>query len=143
MKITVIGSGSIGIMLARQLHSKGHCSEVVSVCANKDTLKKDLELIVGNKSKNEKERQIDACLLSDIILLDLPLTLSIKFLPVILSVIDEYTVVMDIAAAKEQISKCVKKHKKRRQFVPTHPIIEYCFSESTGHNLFENKTCII
>ncbi len=136
MKITVIGSGSIGTLLARQLHSKGYCSEVISVCTNGDTLKKDLELLVGNKSKNEKEKPIDTCLLSDIILLDLPLTLSIKFLPAILSVVDEYTVVMDIAAAKEQTSKCVKRHKKRRQFVPTHPIIEYTFSEKTDKNLF-------
>jgi prephenate dehydrogenase len=143
MKITVIGSGSIGTLLTRQLHSKGYCSEVISICTNKDTLKKDLELLVGNKSKNEKEKPIDTCLLSDIILLDLPLTLSIKFLPAILSVVDEYTVVMDIAAAKEQTSKCVKRHKKRRQFVPTHPIIEYTFSENTDKNLFENKTCVI
>lgn len=138
MKITVIGTGLTGKVLANELQRKGYCSEVTNLCTSKDTLKNDLELLFGNKSK--KEAPINIGLHSDVIILDIPVALSVKFMPGILSLVDEYTVIMDVACSKEDISKCVKRHKKRGQFVPTHPVIEY--STETPITL-ENKTCVI
>jgi prephenate dehydrogenase len=140
MKITVIGLGLIGGSMAKDLKARGFCSYVVGVDNNKEHCKQAIELGIVDEIKS-----LDDSLDSEIIILSIPVTETAKILPNILDRISDNTAVMDVGSTKGLISKAIKKHPRRKQFVGTHPIAG---TENSGPsaaitNLFDNKTCIL
>ena len=145
MKITVIGLGLIGGSMTLDLKARKFATHIMGVDNNPEHCKKALELgIVDEISPLQRGIEGD-CLKSDIIILAVPVTETVKLLPHILDQIGEDTVVMDAGSAKNEIGKAIKKHPKRKQFVGTHPIAGTENSGPTAaiHNLFDNKICIL
>lgn len=140
MKITMIGLGLIGGSMALDLKARGFCSHVVGVDVNPDHSKQALEKGIVDEIKS-----LDEALDSEIVILAVPVNQTAKLLPAVLDKIGDNTVVMDVGSTKDQISKAIRKHPKRKQFVGTHPIAG---TENSGpgaaiHDLFDNKICIL
>lgn len=140
MTITVIGLGLIGGSMALDLKARGFCTRVIGVDMNPENCQKALELGIADEIK-----LLDESLDSQVVILAIPVTETVKLLPKILDKIGDNTVVMDVGSTKSQACKIVKKHDRRKQFVGTHPIAG---TENSGpaaaiNNLFDDKTCIL
>ncbi len=141
MNITVIGLGLIGGSFAKTL--KG-------LSAKNRLIGSDLSL------KNEKKALalglVDECLPfeiaiqnADIILLAIPVDVIEKQLPFILDKIKDSQLVIDFGSTKLNISKVVKTHPKRPNYLAAHPMAG---TENTGPDaafagLFNKKILII
>lgn len=141
MIISVIGVGLIGGSIALDLKEKGISSRIIGVDNNKKNGKIAIQLgIVDEIMDLEK-----AILLSDIIILSIPVKASTELLPYILDRILPNSVVTDVGSTKKNICDLVRKHKNRKQFVAFHPIAgtENFGASAAINNLFDGKVGIV
>lgn len=139
MNITIIGVGLIGGSLAIKL--KGFQTKLIGVDANPEHAKEALELGLVDAVLPFEE----AVKISDLILIAIPVNAARKILPSVLDLISDDAVVADMGSTKAGICKAVRNHKRRKNFVATHPIAG---TENSGPKaafslLFDEKITII
>ncbi len=141
MVITIIGLGLIGGSLAIDLREKGIAETLIGVDNNTKNSNDALRIGLVDEIKNLN----DAIDLADLIILAIPVDQTKMLLLEILDKIKDSTTVMDVGSTKEGICLVADKHKKRSNFVATHPIAG---TENFGplgaiHGLFNSKLTII
>ena len=148
MKVGIIGLGLIGGSMAIDLKRRGFADEVLGV-----------EAEPVNASAAEKiglvDRVVDLeeCVREcDVTVLAVPVGAAVKMLP---QVLDMYAagpasesaekVVMDVCSTKEHLTRAVKYHPARKQYVASHPMAgtEYSGPWAAMPGLFDGHACII
>lgn len=140
MNIYIIGVGLIGGSFAMSLKKEQPDFKFFGIDKNKSYLTKAKELgIIDATAKMEEIAN------ADMVYLAIPVDASLKILPEILDLVNDNCLVMDAGSTKQDICGVVVNHKKRRNFLGTHPIAGTEFSGPTAaiNNLFKNKTNII
>lgn len=144
MKVGVIGLGLIGGSMAIDLKRKGFAQEVLGVEAE------PLNAAAAQKiGLADKVVPLQECVEeSDLIILAVPVGAAVKMLPEILDIFASQNaekVVIDVCSTKEHLSRAVKYHKARKQYVATHPMAgtEYSGPWAAMPGLFDGHACII
>lgn len=142
MKVGIIGLGLIGGSMAIDMRRRGFADEVLGV-----------EAEPVNAAAAEKIGIVDRiATLEDcvaecgLVVLAVPVGAAVKMLPQILDMMaDTDKVVMDVCSTKEHLSRCVKYHPFRRQYVASHPMAgtEYSGPWAAMPGLFDGHACII
>ncbi len=141
MITTVIGIGLIGGSLSLELRSRKISSKIIGVDINIENQAKALSLNLVDEIGNIQE----ACKISDLVIIAVPIDKSENVLITVLDVIPDKTVVIDVGSTKKNICQIAEKHPKRSQFVAAHPIAgtEFSGPESAHLGLFEDKVNIV
>jgi prephenate dehydrogenase len=141
MKTTIIGLGLIGGSLAKDLRKSRFATEITGVENNDDHARQAVELGLVDKIDSLEAAVKDA----DLVIIAIPVDKEIEILPVILDNIGSGTTVTDMSSTKREIIESVKNHKRRRNFVPTHPMSGTENSGPTAalEDLFRDKITII
>ncbi len=154
MKVGIVGLGLIGGSMAIDLKRKGFADEVLGV-----------ESEPVNASAAEKIGLVDRIVTldecvheCDVTVLAVPVGAAVRLLPEIL---DAYAaqkhnggcqtgdvpgkVVMDVCSTKEHLTRAVKYHPARKQYVASHPMAgtEYSGPWAAMPGLFDGHACII
>ena len=144
MKVGVIGLGLIGGSMAIDLKRKGFAQEVLGVEAE------PLNAAAAQKiGLADRVVPLQDCVEeSDLIILAVPVGAAVKMLPDILDIFASQNaekVVIDVCSTKEHLSRAVKYHKARKQYVATHPMAgtEYSGPWAAMPGLFDGHACII
>ncbi len=141
MKITVIGLGLIGGSIARDLRNSGFATELLGVEANEEHQKKALELGLVDRVLPLVEGVKD----TDIVIIAIPVDKTQAILPTVLDLIDSGTTVTDMGSTKKQLVDSVANHKRRKNYVPAHPMSGTENSGPTAalEGLFQGKIAIV
>lgn len=144
MKVGVIGLGLIGGSMAIDLKRKGFAQEVLGVEAE------PLNAAAAQKiGLADRVVPLQECVEeSDLIILAVPVGAAVKMLPEILDIFASQSpekIVIDVCSTKEHLSRAVKYHKARKQYVATHPMAgtEYSGPWAAMPGLFDGHACII
>jgi prephenate dehydrogenase len=139
LNIGIVGLGLMGGSLAKAVKKYGIAKNVYGYARSEKSKKEILELnlvdeLVDIKALKEK---------SDVIILAIPVDNIISFLPDLLDIKDE-TTIMDLGSTKEFIVKNIPSN-IRSNFVAAHPM---CGSEKFGpkaaiDSLYEGKTVVL
>ena len=140
MTVTIIGTGLIGGSMALALKDLKIAEKVIGVDADKQHIKKALELGIID----EAAELVDAVEKSDLIIIAIPVHAAEEMVPVILDHVNRQ-VVMDVSSTKEPIISAIKDHPKRSRFVGTHPMwgTEYSGPEAAVRGAFTGKVTVI
>ena len=140
MTVTIIGTGLIGGSMALALKDLKIAEKVIGVDADKQHIKKALELGIID----EAAELVDAVEKSDLIIIAIPVHAAEEMVPVILDHVNRQ-VVMDVSSTKEPILNAIKDHPKRSRFVGTHPMwgTEYSGPEAAVRGAFTGKVTVI
>ncbi len=141
MKITVIGLGLIGGSIARDLRNSGFATELLGVEANEEHQKKALELGLVDRVLPLAEGVKD----TDMVIIAIPVDKTQAILPTVLDLIDSGTTVTDMGSTKKQLVDSVANHKRRKNYVPAHPMSGTENSGPTAalEGLFQGKIAIV
>ncbi len=137
MTITIVGIGLIGGSLAITLKENGFADHVIGVDVSQDNLDK----AVRRRLIDEDLPLDEALSRSDLIVLSTPVDAMLRLLPEILDKIGEQQVVMDVGSTKMKLLQSVRRHPRRANYVPTHPMAgtEYSGPEAAIPHLFDRK----
>ena len=140
MILTVIGIGLIGGSMAMELKQKKFCSKVIGVDSNINHQK----IALNKKIVDEIHSLEQAIIMSDIVLISIPVDNTSNVLKEVLDLVDKQ-IVLDVGSIKEKVTQYVNSHPKRKNFVATHPIAgtEFSGPEAAHLGLFEGKINII
>lgn len=141
MRLTVIGLGLIGGSIAKDLRRTGFATEITGVENNPEHADEALKLGIVDRIESLAVAVSDA----DLVVLATPVDIAITIIPTILDQIGSQTTVTDMGSTKRQLAESVKSHKRRRNYVPAHPMAG---TENSGplaalENLFQGKIAII
>ena len=145
INLGIIGLGLIGGSMAIDLRRKGFAQTLVGVDA--DPVNAAAAEKIGLV---DRVVTLDECVdQSDVIILAVPVDAALKLLPTILDRFEqtgaEGKLVMDVCSTKEQLSRSVKYHAKRKMYVASHPMsgTEYSGPWAALPGLFDGRACII
>ncbi|ALO16368.1 Arogenate dehydrogenase [Salinivirga cyanobacteriivorans] len=140
MIVTVIGLGLIGSSMAIDLKSRGFAQTIIGIDSNAIHAEAALQLGIVDKIMEMQEGIAQA----DLILLATPVDVSLKILPKVLDQIDEQ-IVADVCSTKGKLNERVYYHKKRENFVSTHPMAgtEHSGPRAAFSGLFDGRATII
>ena len=140
MIVTIIGTGLIGGSMAISLREMEFVTRIIGVDANPSHRQRALELGLVDEVSGTDE----AVLLSDLVILAIPVNAVEKLLPHILDNISRQ-VVMDVSSTKKGIIDSVRNHINRGRFVATHPMwgTEYSGPDAAVAGAFVDKAAII
>tara|TARA_Y100000813_G_scaffold129105_1_gene93041 strand:- start:2521 stop:3360 length:840 start_codon:yes stop_codon:yes gene_type:complete len=140
MILTVIGIGLIGGSMAMELKQKKFCSKVIGV----DSSINHQKIALNKKIVDEIHSLEQAIIMSDIVLISIPVDNTSNVLKEVLDLVDKQ-IVLDVGSIKEKVTQYVNSHPKRKNFVATHPIAgtEFSGPEAAQLGLFEGKINII
>lgn len=141
MKVTIIGLGLIGGSIAIDLRAEGFATEITGVDNNEEHVKQAKsrglcdEILPLNKALKN----------ADLVILAVPVDAVLKTLPLILDQIGPNTTVTDMGSTKAAVAQSIVKHKKRKQYVASHPMAgtEYSGPTAALRGLFLNRTTVI
>jgi prephenate dehydrogenase len=141
MKITVIGLGLIGGSIAKDLRKSGFATELVGVESNEEHGSKALELGLVDRVLPLSEGVKN----TDMVIIAIPVDKTLAILPDILDLIDSGTTVTDMGSTKKQLVESVANHKRRKNYVPAHPMSGTENSGPTAalEGLFHKKIAIV
>ena len=139
MRVSVVGLGLIGGSMALDLKSNGLASAVYGMDINKQHCQDAIKLKLVDKIVTLDE----AIELGDLIILAIPVQHSMELLPGVLDKVNSQ-IVIDVGSTKHEISKKVKNHTKRKNYLATHPMAgtEFSGPKAAKKNLFRNKVAI-
>lgn len=141
MKLAVIGLGLIGGSMALDLKKAGFVKNVIGVdqSSEHNNIARSLGIV------DEVSGLQEACVKADIIILSTPVDAVVRLLPEVLNLISDHQTVIDVGSTKEQIALSIKDHKRRKNFVATHPMAGTEFSGPTAamSGLFADKATVI
>ena len=141
----IIGLGLIGGSMAIDLKRNGFASQVLGV-------ESDPVNAAGAEKIGlvDKVVSLEECIdQSDVLILAVPVDVAGRLLPAILDRFEQTgakdKLVMDVCSTKEQLSRCVKYHAKRKMYVASHPMsgTEYSGPWAALPGLFDGRACII
>ena len=140
MTIAVIGTGLIGGSMALALKDLKIAEKVIGVDADKEHIKKALELGIIDEAADMAAAVEQA----DLVILAIPVHAAEDLLPKIMDRVTKQ-VVMDVSSTKQPIINSIKDHSKRSRFVGTHPMwgTEYSGPEAAVRNAFIGKVTVI
>ncbi|WP_321347386.1 prephenate dehydrogenase [uncultured Draconibacterium sp.] len=141
MKTTVIGLGLIGGSIARDLRKSGFATELIGVDASEQHAAKALEIGLVDRIEPLEEAVND----TDLVIIAIPVNHELKVLPQVLDLIGSGTTVTDMGSTKKVIVDLVANHKRRKNFVPGHPMSGTEDSGPTAalEGLFKGKIAIL
>ena len=141
MKTTVIGLGLIGGSIARDLRKSGFVTELIGVDASEQHAAKALEIGLVDRIEQLEEAVND----TDLVIIAIPVNHELKVLPQVLDLIGSGTTVTDMGSTKKVIVDLVANHKRRKNFVPGHPMSGTEDSGPTAalEGLFKGKIAIL
>ena len=141
MKTTIIGLGLIGGSLAKDLRRTGFSTELTGVDVNEKHAKQAVELGLVDKTDTLE----NAVKETDIIIIAIPVDKELLLLPRVLDLIGSGTTVTDMGSTKREIVEAVRNHKRRKNFVASHPMSGTENSGPTAalENLFKGKIAIL
>lgn len=140
MKVYIIGIGLIGGSIALDLKPHLEESTFYGIDANENHLDEALELgIIQEKATFD---DLDK---ADLIIVSVPVDVGLIILPEVLDKINDNALVIDVGSTKFPICEAVANHKRRRNFLATHPIAgtEFSGPKAAIRRLFQGKTNII
>lgn len=117
MKLAIIGVGLIGGSMALKLREKKLVSYVYGIDKNPEHLQQALDLGIIDEAIDFENGIKNA----DHIIVAIPVEGASKILPKVLDVVTTQSV-MDVGSTKVEISKAVKNHPNRKNFVASHPM---------------------
>ena len=145
INLGIIGLGLIGGSMAIDLRRKGFAQILVGVDA--DPVNAAAAEKIGLV---DRVVTLDECVdQSDVIILAVPVDAALRLLPMVLDRFEqtgaEGKLVMDVCSTKEQLSRSVKYHAKRKMYVASHPMsgTEYSGPWAALPGLFDGRACII
>jgi len=141
MKITIIGLGLIGGSIAKDLRKSGFASEILGVDSLPDNATAAVQLGLVDHSVSLGEGLQN----TDLVVVATPVDITLQLLPEILDRIESYTTVTDMGSTKRAVTESVANHRRRRNYVPAHPMAG---TENSGpsaaiDNLFQGKIAIL
>lgn len=141
MKTTIIGLGLIGGSLAKDLRKSKFATELIGVDSSKDNAETALELGLVDRIETLEDSLKD----TDVVIVAIPVDKEIEVLPRVLDLIGSGTTVTDMGSTKRAVIESVRDHRRRRNFVPAHPMSG---TENSGpaaalENLFKGKITIL
>jgi len=141
MKVTIIGLGLIGGSMAKDLRSSRFATELVGVETNGKHAAKAVELGLVDRVESLEEAVKSA----DVVLIAIPVDKTLKVLPQVLDLIESGTTVSDMGSTKKVLVDSVANHKRRKNYVPAHPMsgTENSGPAAAEEGLFRNKIAII
>jgi prephenate dehydrogenase len=140
MTATVIGLGLIGGSMALALKEKGIVTDVIGVDGNPLHEEKALSLGLVDRIAS-----LDTAVKSaDLVVIAVPVNSAIELVVPILDLVKKQ-VVFDVGSTKQGIIEKIRDHRKRKQFVATHPMwgTEYSGPEAAMKNAFTGKAAVI
>ncbi|WP_322971621.1 prephenate dehydrogenase [Faecalibacter sp. LW9] len=139
--VTIVGLGLIGGSFALALKKVGLADTIIGVDADLQHCREALELGIVDTLGDLKE----SVLVSDLVVLAIPINAIQTTLPKILDYIPKDTIVMDMGSTKAGIGAIVRTHPNRKNYVATHPIAgtENSGPKAAFPELFMNKVSII
>ncbi|HEY4540306.1 MAG TPA: prephenate dehydrogenase [Faecalibacter sp.] len=139
--VTIVGLGLIGGSFALALKKVGLADTIIGVDADLQHCREALELGIVDTLGDLKE----SVLVSDLVVLAIPINAIQATLPKILDYIPKDTIVMDMGSTKAGIGAIVRTHPNRKNYVATHPIAgtENSGPKAAFPELFMNKVSII
>lgn len=141
MKVTIVGLGLIGGSIAIDIRAKGFASEIIGVDNNPEHVKQAKSRGLCDDILPLKSAVKGA----DLVVLAIPVNAILKTLPEVLNGLSPKGSVTDMGSTKSEIIKSISKHKKRKQYVASHPMAGTEFSGPLAavRGLFENRTTVI
>ncbi|WP_346856352.1 prephenate dehydrogenase [uncultured Draconibacterium sp.] len=141
MKVTIIGLGLIGGSIARDLRKSGFATELVGIETNEEHAKQALELGLVDRIENLETGVKN----TDLVVIAIPVNKVLAVLPKVLDLIDSGTTVTDMGSTKKDLVDSVADHKRRKNFIPSHPMSG---TEDSGpgaalEGLFKEKIAIL
>jgi prephenate dehydrogenase len=140
MVITVVGVGLIGGSMALALKEKGIATKILGVEKNDAHAKKALDLQLVDEIMDLEA----AVILSDLVILSVPVNALIELTPAVLNAVT-HQVVMDAGSTKSAVLETIRTNPKRGRFVATHPMwgTEYSGPEAAVKGAFISKATVI
>jgi len=141
MKVTIIGLGLIGGSMAKDLRSSGFATELIGVETNEQHAESAMELGLVDRIESLAEAVKSA----DMVLIAIPVDKTLIVLPQVLDLIESGTTVIDMGSTKKMLVDSVADHKRRKNYVPAHPMSGTENSGPTAalEGLFRGKITII
>lgn len=149
MKVGIIGLGLIGGSMAIDLKRKGFADEIIGVEAESVNAAAAEKIGLVDRTADFQDC-VDE---SDVIILAVPVGAAVRMLPKVLDRFAELAqeggscdkVVMDVCSTKEHLTRCVKYHPMRRNYVASHPMAgtEYSGPWAAMPGLYDGHACII
>ena len=140
MKVGIIGLGLMGGSFALDLKTPFPKWIIYGFDQSKENEKKAFELGIIDHVIS-----LDDLNKMDIVLVSVPVDNSLKVLKKVLDIVNNKTLVFDVGSTKEIICEFLKGHKKRSNYLATHPMAgtEHSGPESAQKGLYVGKTNII
>ena len=148
MKVGIIGLGLIGGSMAIDLKRKGFAEEIIGVEADPVNAAAAQKIGLVDRTADLQEC-VDS---SDVIIIAVPVGAAVRMLPQVLDRFAELSkdgktdkVVMDVCSTKEHLTRSVKYHPMRRNYVASHPMAgtEYSGPWAAMPGLYDGHACII
>lgn len=141
MKTTVIGLGLIGGSIARDLRKSGFATELIGVDANKEHANEAVKIGLVDRVESLEEGVKN----TDLVIIAIPVNMELLVLPQVLDLIGSSTTVTDMGSTKKEIVDSVRNHKRRRNYIPAHPMsgTENSGPSAALEGLFKNKIAIL
>jgi prephenate dehydrogenase len=138
--VTIVGTGLIGGSMAFALRKHRIANHIIGVEKNKKNADCAIKLGIVDEVLPLK----DAILQSSLVIVAIPVDGVQKILPQILNTVTTQTV-MDVGSTKEAVINSIAAHKKRAQFVATHPMwgTEYSGPLAAQKIAFKKKAVVI
>ncbi|MGB3606331.1 prephenate dehydrogenase [Psychroserpens sp.] len=139
-EIYIIGVGLIGGSLALDIKALNINANIYGIDSNTAHLDEALNLKIIDKKASYTDLKN-----ADLVILSIPVDKAVVELLKVLDAIADATLVMDVGSNKLPVCKAVEHHKRRRNFLATHPIAgtEFSGPKAAIRHLFDKKTNII
>ena len=127
--------------MAKDLRRTGFATEITGVDNNPEHAEEALRLGIVDRIESADIAVANA----DLVIVATPVDKAIILIPFVLDQISSHTTVTDMGSTKRQLADSVKSHKRRRNYVPAHPMAG---TENSGplaalENLFRDKIAIV
>ena len=141
MKITIIGLGLIGGSIAKDLRKTGFATELIGVDSNELHAEQAVKLGIVDRATTLEE----AVKQTDLVIIAIPVDKTLEVLPEVLDRIESGTTVTDMGSTKRLLVEAVAGHRRRKNFVPAHPMsgTENSGPSAALEDLFREKIAII
>lgn len=141
MRLTVIGLGLIGGSLAKDLKESGFAEKIIGIEADPNHSKQALQLGLVDEIQTLDSALKD----TQGVILAIPVNQIVALATKILDRLPESAFLTDMGSTKQAVCQSVAKHKKRGQFVASHPMAgtEHSGPTAAISQLFSDKTTVI
>lgn len=138
--IYIIGVGLIGGSLALDIKKNDKKVKIFGIDHNENHLEEALALkVIDAKATYEDLKN------ADLVILAIPVDAAMEQVTKILDLVADDALVMDVGSTKADICKIIDQHRKRRNFLASHPIAgtEFSGPKAAILGLYKGKTNII